>query len=204
MTAWMRERNSNQPGASYALNLPTWRGDLESTVPAPIGERRLPAENDGDRKARDDARAVKYRAQALEVQDNQHQDQKKQQLALARSQRAASETAWGLVPKLVLEGHSCRSCPQCEIHDQRVGLPRLAGPDLRQMWEGFFDWHDDEVQFIGERVDWRTGVTIRCIVWRFGSHRAQAVAAMHYMRSYFPDIWVFYATDPCDVQVQRP
>ncbi|KAI7775124.1 hypothetical protein LA080_007357 [Diaporthe eres] len=77
-------------------------------------------------------------------------------------------------------------------------------PNLRQMWEGFFDWHDDEVRFIGDRVDWRSGATVRRIVWRFGSHRAQAVAAMHYMRSYFPDIWVFYATDPCDVQVQRP
>ncbi|KAK7702630.1 hypothetical protein SLS64_009593 [Diaporthe eres] len=88
--------------------------------------------------------------------------------------------------------------------DQRVGLPRLTGPNLRQMWDGFFDWHDDEGQFIGDRVDWRTGATIRRIVWRFGSHRAQAVAAMHYMRSYFPDIWVFYDADPCDVQVQRP
>lgn len=112
-----RQLQSNQPGASYALNLPTWRRDLESTVSAPIGERRRPAENDGDRKAPDDARAVKYRAQALEVQDDQHQDQKKQQLALARSQRAASETAWGLVPKLVLEGHCCRSFPQCESRE---------------------------------------------------------------------------------------
>lgn len=53
-------------------------------------------------------------------------------------------------------------------------------------------------------MDWRTGATIRRIVWRFGSHCAQAVAVMHYMRSYFPDIWVFYDADPCDVQVQRP
>lgn len=103
-----------------------------------------------------------------------------------------------------------RAAPQAyENHTTRCleidGPPDLVNePALRQLWGGYFDWNDEEVLVVGDRVDWRTGVTTRRIVWRFGSHRAQAVAAMHFMRSYYPHIWVAWAADPCDVQVQRP
>lgn len=103
-----------------------------------------------------------------------------------------------------------RAAPQ-SYENRTTRCLEIEGPSdvvnetsLRQLWRGFFDWHDDEVLFIGDRADWRTGVTRRRIVWRFGSHRAQAVAAMNYMRSYYSDVWVSYAADPCDIQVQNP
>lgn len=370
-TSNQRQLQSNRPGASHVLNMPTWRRGPESTVPAPIGERRQgarPSETDRDRKARDDARAVEYQAQALEKYNaRQKQDQQKQQdqqLVPARSlgfgdargfntgsrgfdggprgvgdyrmaagrepfkpmnakldpeaanrplteeekitrdikgishkyqgdsNNPANESAdipehencsvWitNLPPDctyrdllmaiavhhpgkvfatfisppsaqgpthLPSRGHSAakvvfyypysaqhllrvansnrllvryylaravpnriRAAPQ-PYENNTTRCLEIEGPvdvvnepNLRQMWNGFFDWNDEEVTVIGDRVDWRTGVTLRRIVWRFGSHRAQAVAAMHYMRSYFPHIWVLYAADPCDVQVQRP
>lgn len=45
---------------------------------------------------------------------------------------------------------------------------------LYQLWHGYFDYHTDEVLTVGEYVD-NSGVTIRRVIWRFGSHRAQVV-----------------------------
>ncbi|KAK7697882.1 hypothetical protein SLS64_013135 [Diaporthe eres] len=383
-TTNQRQLQSNRPGASYVMNMPSWRRGSDSTLQTSTSEqvgqsrpgarREAPAQNDRDRKAHDDARAVEYQERALEKYNARRQEgqqkQQGQQLVPTRSQgfdnargfngarglstgsqgsdggsRGADDSSMAAGRELFkpmnvkldpeaanrplteeekvtrdIKGISHRyqgdsnnpanesadipeheNCsvwitnlpPDCTYRDLLAAIavhhpgkvfatfispPSAQGPNhlpsrghsaakvvfyypwsaqhllrvansnrlwvryymaravpnriraapqayenhttrcleiegpadvvnepnLRQMWEGFFDWHDDEVQFVGERVDWRTGVTIRRIVWRFGSHRAQAVAAMHYMRSYFPDIWVFYAADPCDIQVQRP
>lgn len=74
---------------------------------------------------------------------------------------------------------------------------------LRGLWDGYFSWDTEEVRNIGEWVD-NDGVKVRRIEWRFGSHRAQAVAAFQFIRDHLPHVWRFYTADPCDVLVQLP
>lgn len=74
---------------------------------------------------------------------------------------------------------------------------------LDPLWRGYFDFDTEEVLNVGEEVDYR-GVTMRTIIWRFGSHRAQAVAAHKYIEAHLPYVGVSWDVDPCDVQIRRP
>lgn len=71
-------------------------------------------------------------------------------------------------------------------------------PYLDSVWNDFFSFDTENVAVVREYIGF-TGFPMRRLVYRFGSHRAQAVAAMHYMHSYMPHVAVTYAADPCDV-----
>lgn len=102
-----------------------------------------------------------------------------------------------------------RAAPQAYGNDTTRCL-MITGPadvvnqaTLYQIWDGYFDFHTEEVLTVDEEVDYR-GVTIRTIIWRFGSHRAQAIAAHKYIEDHLPCVAVSWASDPCDVQIRRP
>ncbi|KKY36552.1 hypothetical protein UCDDA912_g03462 [Diaporthe ampelina] len=118
--------------------------------------------------------------------------------------------------RLVVRGHTARAVQnriRAAPQDHGNATSRvltIEGPasivdraELARIWSDWFSWHDDEVIVRGERVD-RRGGPVRRIEWRFGSHRAQAVAAAKYMWDHHPYVQVEYAADPCDVQVYHP
>lgn len=76
-------------------------------------------------------------------------------------------------------------------------------PYLDSVWNDFFSFDTENVAVVREYIG-VTGFPMRRLIYRFGSHRAQAVAAMHYMHSYMPHVAVTYAADPCDVLPAPP
>lgn len=67
---------------------------------------------------------------------------------------------------------------------------------LARIWSEYFNWHDDEVIVLREGVV--RGVLMRRLEWRFGSHRAQAVAAAKFMWDHHSYVRVQYGADPCE------